>query len=277
MRFSAGLSPAESKRDVPNEGEACGRMRVELDHTEKNSMTNEHGTQETLTEDRDLRGVLDASRSLIVSLICSASFLILFAWLSEEVFGGSLQRFDFSARMKVHEFFSPQLTKFMKDMTFLGSIGFLTTLFALFVAVWLVKGMKRSAIWLTIAVGGSVILDVSLKLGFHRTRPVPFIGVAPLTYSFPSGHALSSFCFYGVLAGLICARIQSRTIRILVWTASAALVLAIGLSRIYLGVHYPTDVIAGYIAAAAWVSTLLFAVRAKRHAKRHAKFQSQRG
>ena len=127
--------------------------------------------------------------------------------------------------------------------------------------------MKRHAVWLMIAVGGSVILDVSLKLSFHRARPVPFVGAVPQTYSFPSGHALSSFCFYGVLAGLLCARIQSRAIRIFVWTSSAALVLAIGLSRIYLGVHYPTDVIAGYIAAAAWVSTLLFAVRARRHAK----------
>jgi undecaprenyl-diphosphatase len=152
-------------------------------------------------------------------------------------------------------------------MTFLGSIAFLTTLFAIIVAVWLARGMKRPAAWLTIAVAGSVILDVSLKLSFHRTRPVPFVGVVPLTYSFPSGHALSSFCFYGVLAGLLCARIQSRAGRYFIWTASAALVLAIGLSRIYLGVHYPTDVIAGYIAAAAWVSTLLFAVYARRHAK----------
>jgi undecaprenyl-diphosphatase len=127
--------------------------------------------------------------------------------------------------------------------------------------------MKRPAVWLTIAAGGSVVLDVSLKLSFHRTRPVPFVGVVPLTYSFPSGHALSSFCFYGVLAGLLCARIQSRAIRILIWAAAATLVLAVGLSRIYLGVHYPTDVVAGYVAAAAWVSTLLFAVRARRHAK----------
>jgi undecaprenyl-diphosphatase len=236
-------------------------------------MINQNEKAKLASEDRDLQSIWDASRSLTLSLVCSASFLIFFAWLSEEVFEGDLQRFDSSARMKVHEFFSPQLTRFMQDMTFLGSIGFLTILFAIIVTVWLAKGMKRPAVWLMIAVGGSVVLDVSLKLSFHRTRPVPFVGAAPLTYSFPSGHALSSFCFYGVLAGLLCSRIHSQAIRIVVWTAGAALVLAIGLSRIYLGVHYPTDVIAGYIAAAAWVSTLLLTVSAKRHAK----FQKQRG
>jgi undecaprenyl-diphosphatase len=244
-----------------------------MEQAEKNSMTNGNEIPEPVNGDRDLRDIWAASRSLTLSLVCSASFLILFAWLSEEVFEGGLQRFDLSVRMKVHEFFSPQLTKFMQDMTFLGSIAFLTALFAVIVAVWLAKGMKRPAVWLAIAVGGSVILDVSLKLSFHRTRPVPFVGAVPLTYSFPSGHALSSFCFYGVLAGLLCARIQSQAIRIFVWTVSGALVLAIGLSRIYLGVHYPTDVLAGYIAAAAWVSTLLFAARAKRHAK----LQKQQG
>ena len=74
---------------------------------------------------------------------------------------GDLQRFDTAVRGSVHEFFSPQLTKFMLDITFLGSIGFLTALFAIIVAVWLLKGMKRPAAWLAIAVGGSVILDVS--------------------------------------------------------------------------------------------------------------------
>jgi undecaprenyl-diphosphatase len=230
-------------------------------------MTNEGETPGQLSDSLDLHEIGEASRPLIISLVCSVLSLILFAWLSDEVFAGELQRFDFGVRMKVHELFSPQLTNFMQAMTFLGSIGFLTTLFACIVAVWLAKGMKRPAAWMTIAVGGSVVLDVTLKLSFHRARPVPFVGVAPLTYSFPSGHALSSFCFYGVLAGLVCSRIERRGIRILIWTATAALVFAIGLSRIYLGVHYPTDVIAGYLAAAGWVATLLFAVYARRHAK----------
>ncbi len=232
-------------------------------------MTSNGGTPEQLTDDRDLRGIWDASRALIVSLVSSVFFLILFSWISEEVFEGDLQRFDTAVRGWVHEFFSPQLTKFMLDMTFLGSIGFLTALFVIIVAIWLLKGMKRPAAWMAIAVAGSVILDVSLKLSFHRPRPIPFVGVVPQSYSFPSGHALSSFCFYGVLAGLLCARVHSPAIRVFIWTVTAALVLAIGLSRIYLGVHYPTDVIAGYIAAAAWVSTLLFAVRANRHVKHH--------
>jgi undecaprenyl-diphosphatase len=155
----------------------------------------------------------------------------------------------------------------MLDMTFLGSIAFLVTLFAILVIVWLANGMVRPAAWLAIAAGGSVILDVSLKLSFHRLRPVPYVGIAPPTYSFPSGHALSSFCFYGVLAGLVAQRVESRALRVVVWSAAAALVGAIGLSRIYLGVHYPTDVIAGYIVAAAWVSTLLSAERSRRYAK----------
>ncbi len=218
-------------------------------------------------DDRDLRGIRDSLRSLLISLASATAFLILFTWLSEEVFEGELQRVDMGVRMKVHEFFSPAATKFMQGMTFLGSIGFLAALFAVLVAVWLLKGMKRPAAWLAIAVGGSVILDVSLKLTFHRLRPVPFVGEAPATYSFPSGHALSSFCFYGVLAGLVCARIENRALQGLIWGVAAALVFAIGLSRIYLGVHYPTDVLAGYIAAAAWVSALLATQRADRHAR----------
>jgi undecaprenyl-diphosphatase len=220
--------------------------------------------------DRDLHGIRHALRPLLISLVSATFFLIFFAWISEEVFEGDFQRFDSAVRMEVHQYFGHQLTRFMLDMTFLGSIGFLTALFAIIVAVYLALGKKRSALWLAVAVGGSAFLDVSLKLAFQRARPTPFVGSVPHSYSFPSGHALSSFCFYGVLAGLLCSRIPNRAIRILIWVVAAALIFAIGLSRIYLGVHYPTDVVAGYIAAAAWVSALLFAERAERAAKARA-------
>ena len=219
-------------------------------------------------EDADLRGLLRNWRSLLLSLVSSVILLILFAWLSEEVFEGELRRFDMGVRMKVHELFSPQMTKFMQAMTFLGSVGFLLTLFLLITAIWIIRKKYRSAAWLAVAAGGSVILDVSLKLSFHRPRPMPFVGMAPTSYSFPSGHSLSSLCFYGVLAGLLCARIRNPALRKAIWIAAALLVLAIGISRIYLGVHYPTDVIAGYIAAGAWVSSLLLAMYANREAKR---------
>jgi len=68
---------------------------------------------------------------------------------------------------------------------------------------------------------------------------------------------MCSFCFYGVLAGLLSARTKPLGWRILIWFTAAALVIAIGLSRIYLGVHYPSDVVAGYLAATVWVGTII--------------------
>jgi hypothetical protein len=101
---------------------------------------------------------------------------------------------------------------------------------------------------MVVTILGALVLDLSLKYAFHRPRPVPFFVPAPYTYSFPSGHSLFSFCFYGVLAGLLTRRIRSRRWRVLIWTLAALLVATIGLSRVYLGVHYPSDVIAGYLA-----------------------------
>jgi len=141
--------------------------------------------------------------------------------------------------------------------TWMGSVGLAICAilaFALFRHfLW-----RRAAIWLLATLAGATVLSLALKSAFHRPRPTLFFGAVPHTYSFPSGHSMFSFCFYGVLAGLLTARIDSRPLRILIWiVAAAALVLSIGLSRIYLGVHYPSDVLAGYLAGAIWVSTML--------------------
>src|SRR5260370_1340127 len=104
------------------------------------------------------------------------------------------------------------------------------------------------------------MLSVSLLLGLAGAigALLFFSMVAPSSYSFPSGHALASFCFYGALAAILVTRLRSRRIRIALWTSSAVIILLIGLSRIYLGVHYTTDVLAGFAAALIWTVVVAF-------------------
>lgn len=193
----------------------------------------------------------------LVSLAIAVFALLLFSWIATEVREGDTARFDLSVRMWIHQFFSPALTRRMVLISEFGAniliIGFLAALITFLILRW-----HRAVVWLLVTMAGALVLDLSLKYGFHRTRPAPFYGLPPHTYSFPSGHALFSFCFYGVLAGLINDRVRSLALRIVIWIAAALLILAIGFSRIYLGVHYPSDVIAGYLAAALWVSAMIF-------------------
>jgi undecaprenyl-diphosphatase len=182
--------------------------------------------------------------------------LFLFAKLASEMREGETVGFDNGVRGWVHQFASPGMTQ---AMTFISLLGYDILLAELVIAIliFLRIGWRRAAIWLSVTMVGSVLLDLTLKHVFHRPRPVPYFGDAPHSYSFPSGHALASFCFYGVLAGLIVDRAERLSVRVAVGVLAAVLVLGIGISRIYLGVHYPSDVVAGYIAAAMWVGTML--------------------
>ena len=190
------------------------------------------------------------------SLTVAVLSLFLFAWIADGVAHDRTAGLDLAIRNQVHAYASPALTRAMIFISFLGGDG-LTAAAILSVIAFLAFHWRRAALWMVVTILGAVVLDLSLKYAFHRPRPVPFFVPVPYTYSFPSGHSLFSFCFYGVLAGLLAGRMQSRQGRILIWTLAALLVAAIGLSRIYLGVHYPSDVIAGYLAASLWVSTLL--------------------
>ena len=203
------------------------------------------------------------SAVLLSSLAAAVGGLVLFTWLAEEMLEGATARFDSAVRLWVHGFASPPLTSAMRVITRMGTTG-LAAVLIVAIAVFLSKGWKRAIVWMVLSLLGATILSVSLKYGFHRPRPVPFFGIAPHSYSFPSGHSLFSLCVYGTLAGLINARVRSLWWRVLVWTVAALLVIAIGLSRIYLGVHYPSDVIAGYLAALVWVSSLVIADRVRK-------------
>ena len=183
--------------------------------------------------------------------------LLLFAWLAEEVLESETLRFDNLVRAAVHSWATPGITRLMQIMSWIGSINFLGGFVTLCVALFLYVRWRRAALLVLIAVAGAIPLDAILKATFHRTRPTPFFGTPlPAGYSFPSGHALFSVCVFGVLAAVTTTRVRQPWVRALLWGVAGALVVLIGLSRIYLGVHYPSDVIAGYLAAAIWVSTI---------------------
>ena len=196
---------------------------------------------------------------LFLGLASAAGALFLFAWLAEEVLEGDIRAFDETIRTFVHGFASGLLTAFMNFVTLLGSTLFLSVVFIGVFIIFIRINWKRAAGLFTATMVGAVILNFVLKVSFARARPVPFFDTPlPDSYSFPSGHALYAVCFYGMLAWLISARVGKGSQKISIWVFAVMIVLLIGLSRIYLGVHYPSDVIAGYSAAIVWVLAIIW-------------------
>ena len=191
---------------------------------------------------------------LLSALAVAVGGLIFFGWLTEEMSEGDTRGFDEAVRSFVNQYSSPVLTNVMRIASLLGSTVFLSIFgIVVFITFWLLK-WRRAASLLAITMAGASILLFTLKNIFQRIRPQPFFEtLLPASYSFPSGHSLLSFCFYGVLAAIITRRIERRLFQVIVWTCAVSLVALIGLSRIYLGVHYPSDVLAGYTAAFVWV------------------------
>lgn len=144
----------------------------------------------------------------------------------------------------------------MRDFTALGGIAFLTLL-TLSVCGWLLfDGRRFPAVVIAVSVAGGIVLSLALKLGYARPRPdlVPH-GSEVYTASFPSGHAMMSAAVYLTL-GVLLARVQPRQpLRIYFLVLAVLLTVLVGVSRVYLGVHWPSDVLAGWSAGAAWATT----------------------
>lgn len=178
-----------------------------------------------------------------------------FAWVASFVRRGVTQRFDVAVLQWIGAHRTPFADRAMLEITFLGTS--LTVLVVVGVAaLFLYLTQHRYSAWLLLAAtAGGIILNNVLKLGFSRPRPTVLEWKAEvMTSSFPSGHAMSAAIVYGTVAYLA-ARLHKHTwARFLTLTLAAVMIALICLSRLYLGVHYPSDVLAGVLVGLAWAA-----------------------
>jgi membrane-associated phospholipid phosphatase len=169
--------------------------------------------------DKKTRRVL--LRAIPLSLVAVIVALLLFAWIAEEVLEAGTIRFDDSVRATVHQHASPALTVFMRGITVLGSMEVLLPAVLIVLTFLLVRGKRYEAIVLSVTMAGGLILNIVLKLSFHRSRPDPFFNLTtPTSYAFPSGHALLALCFYGVMAWIWSDSQGNRERRWMVWVGA---------------------------------------------------------
>jgi len=173
-----------------------------------------------------------------------------------------IPKFDDLVRAKVQSFASPSLTGALRVLTRLGSTVGLTVIGVVVIAVFLYMRRLRYIGLLLLAMAGQGVLQYSFKSIFERRRPqAMFDYVIGDTPSFPSGHSIAATCFFGLLAYLISLNLTSTFQKIAVWSLAVIIILTVGFSRIYFDVHYPSDVIAGYLAGVIWVSSVASGAR----------------
>lgn len=197
---------------------------------------------------------------MLIAAIIIAGGVWSFAELAEEMVEGDTNAFDrklIVALRNPQDLSDPLGPKWVeelgRDFTALGGVGILTLLTLASAGFLVLDDKRNSAAFLLVAVAGGLLLSVALKSGFERPRPdlVPHESYV-YTTSFPSGHAMMSTVTFLTLGALLAQSHRRRRIRAYLIFLAILIALAVGVSRVYLGVHWPTDVMAGWAVGGSW-------------------------
>jgi undecaprenyl-diphosphatase len=196
----------------------------------------------------------------VAGLLLAALALWLFATIADEILDKESFTFDKQILLTLRELHTPLLDKVMLGFTYMGQPVVLLAICVVLGIVLLSLGERSQATILVIAAAGAAVLNNLLKYIFGRARPLLWERVVDVgQYSFPSGHAMISMVVYGIIGYLLSSKFPQW--RLLIISLTLVLVTGIGLSRLYLGVHWPTDVVAGYAAGLVWLLTCIFSLQ----------------
>jgi undecaprenyl-diphosphatase len=196
----------------------------------------------------------------LAGLVATTTLVLAFVLLANEVVEGRTHAFDERILLllrvpgdPMRVLGPPWLKEAMRDITALGGTSVLTIIVAAVLGFLLVLGLRRAALMAAVSVVGGLILSNALKAAFARPRPefIPHDMVV-YTASFPSGHTTLSAVVYLTLGSLLCRTQASTAVKSYILGCAAFLTAVVGISRVYLGVHWPTDVLAGWLVGVAW-------------------------
>ncbi|MBC7948211.1 MAG: phosphatase PAP2 family protein [Chitinophagaceae bacterium] len=211
---------------------------------------------------KKLAGIALLSVELLIVLAIFLFALIVFTLLAYGVLKMGNDQFDFYVFDKVGNLVTPFTTRFMQFITFFGNHKFLIPANLVLIVYFLfIKKRRWYSIKIPVIATGGVLLMFILKFIFNRPRPLIPLLEPVKGLSFPSGHAMMSMSFYGLLIFLVWENINNKFWK---WTFTwllFAFILLIGFTRIYLRLHYFSDVIAGFSVGIIWLSISIYAMR----------------
>lgn len=212
-----------------------------------------------------------AQRDLV--LLTGAFLVVILMWafieVTDEVFEGETQDVDDRILIALREpgnladpIGPPSLEEMARDFTAVGGVVVLTTITLSVLGFLLIQGKRRAALFLAAGTAGALLLSLALKNSFDRPRPdvVPHLSHI-MTSSFPSGHSMLSAAIYLTLGAMLARMSERKRVKLYFVSIAIVLTVLVGISRVFMGVHYPTDVLAGWSVGLAWALVWWLAAR----------------
>jgi undecaprenyl-diphosphatase len=197
---------------------------------------------------------------VVGGFVLAALVLAFGGWLATGPFKEYPLSFDTAIRTAVRQMQSPMWAALFLTVTKLGSTIYLAIAGSVAGVIFIFMRWFRPLLLLILVMSGQAALHEGFKWLIERPRPAALINYKAVeSYSYPSGHAIASLCLYFTIAWIITTQIENSAAKMGIWIFVGIVVFLIGASRVYIGVHYPTDVIAGFLAAAIWTTAVMSA------------------
>ncbi len=218
-----------------------------------------HNEEASKEEDLSMKGL---SLRLLLAFIICLGFAVLFGYLAAAIQNESIESFDSVVISFVQGMETDWLTPIMKVFTWIGSwfVVAPVTIIAFILIFFVYKDRNKGFLLITVVVG-TIVLNTLLKFYFKRERPEIYRILDANGFSFPSGHTMMAFSLYTIIAYIFWRNVKKPLYRVFLVVFTVFMIAIISIGRIYLGVHYPSDIVGGIIASFLWVTIMVATFR----------------